>query len=91
MARRLRTALRVALLVGLVVLLSLVTLAALRGRGERVRVAAVSRGALRVVVSCAGVLQPPAGGELRAAEAGRVAALYKADGAAVREGPTWCE
>jgi HlyD family secretion protein len=62
------------------------TVAALRSRGEKVRVTVVTRATLRVSVGCAGVLQPPPGGELRAAEAATVAALYKQDGTAVRKG-----
>jgi HlyD family secretion protein len=78
---------RALLLGGLAVGVLLVgTTAALRSRGEKVRVAVARRATLRVAVSCAGVLQPPPGGELRAPEAGTVAALYKQDGASVRKG-----
>jgi HlyD family secretion protein len=85
MGRRPEIPFRVVLFSGLAVLLLLGAFAALHRPGERVRVAAVTRSTLRVTVSCAGVLQPPPGGELRAPEAGRVAALSKADGAVVRE------
>jgi len=78
---------RALLLGGLVVgVLVVGAVAALRSHGERVRVAAVTRATLRVSVGCAGVLQPPPGGELRAREAGTVAVLYTPDGTAVRKG-----
>jgi len=86
MKPRRATSVRAILLGGLAVALLLVGLPALRGRGERVRVAATRRGTLRVAVSCAGVLQPPPGGELRAPEPGRVAVLEKPEGARVRKG-----
>jgi HlyD family secretion protein len=55
----------------------------LRSRGEPVQVAAVRRGPLRVVIACAGVLQPPPGGELRAREPAIVAASLVTEGARV--------
>jgi HlyD family secretion protein len=58
----------------------------LRERGRPVRVAAVSRGALRVAVACAGVLQPPPGGELRARQPATVARILAGEGARVRRG-----
>jgi multidrug efflux pump subunit AcrA (membrane-fusion protein) len=78
---------RALLLGGLAVGVLLVgALATLRSRGEKVRVATVTRATLRVSVGCAGVLQPPPGGELRAPETGTVAGLYKQEGTTVRKG-----
>src|SRR5262245_479479 len=63
----------------------------LRDPGVPVRVAAVTRGPLRVSVSCAGVLQPPPGGELRAPESATVARLLVAEGARVERGQALLE
>jgi len=57
-----------------------------RGAGDRMPTATVSRGNLRVTLSCAGVLQPPPGGELRAAEPGIVASVAVAEGSPVAAG-----
>jgi len=62
--------------------------AALLGSGRRINVqtASVGRAGFRVTVTCAGRLEPPPGGELRAAEAGTVAAVLEEDGATVARG-----
>jgi multidrug efflux pump subunit AcrA (membrane-fusion protein) len=57
-----------------------------RPRGVRLPVAPVTRGSLRASVLCAGSLQAPPGGELRASEAGRVSAIPQAEGQRVRAG-----
>ncbi|HXK08677.1 MAG TPA: efflux RND transporter periplasmic adaptor subunit [Vicinamibacteria bacterium] len=77
---------RAVLLGGLAVVLLLGGGAALRSRAERVRVVPAHRGSLRATVSCAGALQPPPGGELRAPEGGRVVALLASEGGVVRKG-----
>jgi multidrug efflux pump subunit AcrA (membrane-fusion protein) len=62
-------------------------LAAWLGGGRtKVTVAPVRRASLRVTVTCAGSLEPPPGGELRAPEAGTVAEVLAADGATVAQG-----
>jgi HlyD family secretion protein len=73
---------------GLVAGLALVSaLAAWLGGGRlKVRVAPVTRSSLRVTVTCAGSLEPPPGGELRAPEAGTVAEVLAVDGATVARG-----
>jgi len=58
----------------------------LREKSRLVRVAVAHRGPLRLAVSCAGVLQPPAGGELRAPGAATVARLLVPEGASVGRG-----
>jgi macrolide-specific efflux system membrane fusion protein len=59
---------------------------ALLGHRAVVRVAPVRRDTLRVAVSCAGILQPPAGGELRARDAASVGRIVAQDGTPVRRG-----
>jgi HlyD family secretion protein len=56
------------------------------GRSNKVESAAVRRTRLRVTVTCAGRLEPPPGGELRASEPGTVAAVLRKDGATVARG-----
>jgi HlyD family secretion protein len=51
-----------------------------RPRGVAVQVAPVKRSDLLVPVQCDGTLEPPPGGELRAAEAATVAELFVRDG-----------
>jgi HlyD family secretion protein len=69
-------------------LLLLAAGAALLGgrRAARVQTAPVARENLRVTVTCAGRLEPPPGGELRATEPGTVVAVLKDDGATVARG-----
>ena len=55
-------------------------------RGLSVQTAAVRRGDLLVPVQCDGTLEPPPGGELRAADAATVAELFAKDGDRVRSG-----
>jgi HlyD family secretion protein len=71
-----------------VALLLLAAGAALVGgrRAARVQTAPVARENLRVTVTCAGRLEPPPGGELRATEPGTVAAVLRDDGATVARG-----
>jgi HlyD family secretion protein len=57
-----------------------------RERRPGVSVAATRRGTLRVAVSCAGVLQPPQGGELRARESATVARILAKEGQRLHEG-----
>lgn len=57
-----------------------------RPRGPEVQVAAVKRSDLLVPVQCDGTLEPPPGGELRAADAAVVAEILVAEGARVSEG-----
>lgn len=72
-------------LLGLVVVVGAVA-ALSRPRGPAVRVAAVRRGDLLVPVQCDGTLEPPPGGELRAAQAAIVAEILSRDGDRVAVG-----
>jgi HlyD family secretion protein len=56
------------------------------GRASRVEAASVRRTSFRVTVTCAGRLEAPPGGELRASEPGTVAAILRKDGATVAPG-----
>ncbi len=56
------------------------------GQGSRVQTASVGRASFRVTVACAGRLEPPPGGELRASEPGTVATVLREDGATVARG-----
>jgi HlyD family secretion protein len=53
------------------------------GRASTVETASVRRASFRVTVTCAGRLEPPPGGELRASEPATVAAVLRKDGASV--------
>jgi HlyD family secretion protein len=61
-------------------------LASVRTGRVPVRLARVTRSSLVVPVLCGGTLQPPPGGELRASEAGLVAAIWAREGERVRRG-----
>ncbi len=71
-----------------VLLLALVALVAAmsRPKAPSVQTAAVRRSSLLVPVQCDGTLEPPPGGELRAAEAATVAELFVQNGVRVRTG-----
>ncbi len=56
------------------------------GRASKVEAASVRRTTFRVTVTCAGRLEAPPGGELRASEPGTVAAIVQKDGATVAPG-----
>jgi HlyD family secretion protein len=56
------------------------------GRGAPVRLVPVARSNMVVPVLCGGALQPPPGGELRAADAAIVASILVKEGARVRGG-----
>jgi RND family efflux transporter MFP subunit len=70
----------------LVVLLAGVIAALSRPRGVPVQVVSVRRGDLIVPIQCDGTLEPPPGGEMRAAEAATVAELLVREGDRVEEG-----
>lgn len=70
----------------LLVAAAAVTLASARTRRVPVRLVAVTRSSLIVPVLCGGTLQPPPGGELRAADGGLVAAIWVKEGERVRKG-----
>ncbi len=72
--------------VGLTMAVGLALLASGRGQGVPVRLARATRSRLVVPVLCSGTLQPPPGGELRAAEGGLVAAILAKEGERVRKG-----
>src|SRR5664279_2507509 len=55
-------------------------------KGPTVQTASVRHGDLVVPVQCDGTLEPPPGGELRAADAATVAQLYVRNGDHVRTG-----
>ena len=57
-----------------------------RPKGPSVQTASVRRGDLVVPVQCDGTLEPPPGGELRAADAATVAQVYVRNGDRVRTG-----
>jgi HlyD family secretion protein len=81
----------VVLALGAILLATAAGLVVLRGHGTVVRTAPVRRDTLRVAVSCAGVLQPPPGGELRARDAASVGRVAAQDGAEVRRGDALLE
>ena len=73
--------------VGILVLAVVVLVAAMsRPKAPSVQTAAVRRSNLQVPVQCDGTLEPPPGGELRAAEAAAIAELFVQNGARVRAG-----
>ncbi len=72
-------------LLALVVLVGIVA-AVSRPGGTAVRTAAARRGDLIVPVQCDGTLEPPPGGELRAAEVATVAEIFVKNGDRVRTG-----
>lgn len=67
-------------------LLAVASIALLGDRGQSVRAVSVTRGTLRVAVACAGVLQPPLGGELRALGPATVGRIVAQEGSRVRRG-----
>ena len=73
-------------IVVLSVALGVAVLASARGQRVPVRLARATRSRLVVPVLCPGTLQPPPGGELRAAEGGFVAAILAKEGERVRKG-----
>ncbi len=77
---------RAAFWFGLLVVAVLLVVASLPDRRVKVRMAPVTRGDLRVTVSCSGTLQPPAGGELRSPAAATVAELLAPEGSRVVPG-----
>jgi HlyD family secretion protein len=64
----------------------LAMLASARAQRVPVRLVRATRSALVVPVLCAGTLQPPPGGELRAAEGGLITAILVTEGERVRKG-----
>ena len=76
-----------AVLVGLA-LVAILLMALTRPRGVPVQVVEVRRGDLVVPVQCDGTLEPPPGGELRAAEVATVAEIPAHEGARVVAGTT---
>jgi HlyD family secretion protein len=77
---------RVVLTLGAILLAVAVGLVVVGGHGTVVRTVPVRRGTLRVAVSCAGILQPPPGGELRARDAASVARIVAQEGSRVQRG-----
>jgi len=73
-------------IVVLAMAVGLAVLASARGQRVPVRLARATRSRLVVPVLCSGTLQPPPGGELRAAEGGLVAAILAKEGERVRKG-----
>jgi len=73
-------------IVVLSVALGVAVLASARGQRVPVRLARATRSRLVVPVLCPGTLQPPPGGELRAAQGGFVAAILAKEGERVRKG-----
>ena len=67
-------------------LVAIVLTALARPKGVQVQVVGVKRGDLIVPVQCDGTLEPPPGGELRAAEAATVAEIPARDGDRVTAG-----
>ena len=76
-----------AVLVGLA-LVAILLMALTRPRGVPVQVVEVRRGDLVVPVQCDGTLEPPPGGELRAADVATVAEIPAREGARVVAGTT---
>jgi RND family efflux transporter MFP subunit len=81
-----RKALRWTGIATLVILLAGVIAALSRPRGVPVQVVPVRRGDLVVPIQCDGTLEPPPGGEMRAAEAATVAELLVHEGDHVKVG-----
>src|SRR5438093_12534396 len=81
-----RPAWRWGLALGALVALVVLVAAVSRPKGLSVQTAAVRRGDLLVPVQCDGTLEPPPGGELRAADAATVAELIAKNGDRVRSG-----
>jgi HlyD family secretion protein len=69
-----------------IVLVAAVAASLRGGRASTVEAASVRRTSFRVTVTCAGRLEPPPGGELRASEPGTVAAILQEDGATAARG-----
>jgi HlyD family secretion protein len=81
-----RPAWRWGLALGAFAALVVLVAAVSRPKGASVQTAAVRRGDLLVPVQCDGTLEPPPGGELRAADAATVADLVAKNGDRVRSG-----
>ena len=81
-----RPAWRWGLALGALAALVVLVAAVSRPKGPSVQTAAVRRGDLLVPVQCDGTLEPPPGGELRAADAATVAELVAKNGDRVRSG-----
>jgi HlyD family secretion protein len=81
-----RPAWRWGLALGAVAALVVLVAAVSRPKGPSVQTAAVRRGDLLVPVQCDGTLEPPPGGELRAADAATVAELLAKNGDRVLSG-----
>ena len=70
------------------VLVAVVLMALARPKCVPVQVVEVRRGDLIVPVQCDGTLEPPPGGEIRAAESAAVAEIFAKDGQKVAAGET---
>ncbi len=79
---------RLAVVLAGLALVAILLMALTRPRGAPVQVAEVRRGDLIVPVQCDGTLEPPPGGELRAAEAAAVAEIPAREGDRVAAGAT---
>jgi HlyD family secretion protein len=79
---------RLAVVLAGLTLVAILLMALTRPRGAPVQVAEVRRGDLIVPVQCDGTLEPPPGGELRAAESAAVAEIPAREGDRVVAGAT---